>query len=249
MLLGELLPRFDRTQGLRLHVLNSLLLLHPSRWRYCCLSKRRHGVTFQNSWTLVEFYATVTLKVARDCSIVEAALFTGKADLKRLIDIEQLWRRSVAAWNSCVFSSWQLLSQSIHTPPITALESSLPSSQQPACYAKCVHSTPSHLVNWRSSSVLSLYGGLGPPSGLFPSYLHTRTLHATLPSPTVPLALPRSSHHPWFDHPNHIRWGVWAVHSSVNCHQWLLTDSRVSVLAADRLQSARSDCWQAAVCP
>jgi hypothetical protein len=30
------------------------------------------GVTFQKSCILVEFYAVVTLKVARDCCVVEA---------------------------------------------------------------------------------------------------------------------------------------------------------------------------------
>jgi hypothetical protein len=53
-------------------------------------------------------------------------------------------------------------------------------------WARLKHSTPSHLITWKSMSILSSHPPLGVQSGLFPSGLPTKILYALLPSPIRP---------------------------------------------------------------
>ena len=52
-------------------------------------------------------------------------------------------------------------------------------------WARWIQSMPPHLTSWRSILILSLYLSLGLPSDLVPSGFPTKTLYASLLSPTL----------------------------------------------------------------
>jgi len=72
--------------------------------------------------------------------------------------------------------------------------------------ARCIYSTPSHPITFRSTLILSSHLRLGLPIGVFSSGFPTKILYAFLTS--HPYYMPRSSDPPSFHHPSDIWWSV-----------------------------------------
>jgi hypothetical protein len=109
-----------------------------------------------------------------------------------------------SSWEAYRFSASQEIPRSLWNLYVHYYIHKFPPPVPTLSQLDSVH-TP-HPTSWRSILILSSHLRLGPPSELFSSGIHFKTLYTPLLSPTC--YMPRPSHSSRFYHPNKIGWGA-----------------------------------------